>query len=113
MDTIDGYDRLVALIGSNQEAAIFRKFSDLGAKNLLYRQAELLHLEAQLRQAVIEDKASRDAEKEAYQYSVFDLLHSLGKPSKDHQWRTVLELRKKLEEYCELLQLETLLSQPK
>jgi len=105
MNADDGYDRLAALIGQHRGVAIFRRFSNLGAKDLLYRQAELVHLEAQLQKVVCEDRTSKDPDKEAYQYSVFDLLDSASKPDKSHQWQKVLETRKKLEEYCEFAEL--------
>jgi hypothetical protein len=103
MEHLDGYDKLSVLAGRHHEMAILRRFSPLGAKNLLYRQAELVHLEAQLQGIIHEDKASNDAEKTNYHCSVLELMESLEKPGKDHQWRKVLEIREKLEQYCQSL----------
>jgi hypothetical protein len=100
MNADDGYDRLAALFGQHQGVAIFRRFSSLGAKNLLHRQAELVHLEAQLQKLICDDRTSNDPEKMIYQYSVFELLDSQNNPHKNHQWQKAIEVRGKLEEYC-------------
>lgn len=103
MEPLDGYGKLSVLAGQHREMAILRRFSPLGAKNLLYRQAELIHLEAQLQRIINEDETSNDAEKTNYRCSVYELMYSLDKPGKDCQWRKVLEIREKLEQYCEWL----------
>jgi hypothetical protein len=43
-----GYTKLASVMGKNPELAIFRRFSALNAKNLLYLQAEHVNLEARL-----------------------------------------------------------------
>lgn len=92
------YDTLAALMGSHQEMAQFRKFADLNAKNLLYMQAELVHLKAELENIANEDKRSSHGEKESFDVSLFDLKDSSGTEN-DVQWRKVLEIRNKLKEY--------------
>jgi hypothetical protein len=98
---MDGYDKLATLIGENHEAAIFRRFSVLNAKNLLYLQAELVNLEAELKIITQEDKGSGDEEKKHYPYSLWHLKHSLQLPDRRYhtQWLKVLEIRQKLKEY--------------
>jgi hypothetical protein len=43
-----GYPKIARLMGENPDLAIFRSFRELNARNLLYYQAELVHLEDQL-----------------------------------------------------------------
>jgi hypothetical protein len=44
-----GYAQLASLMGAHPEVAVFRRFGALNAQNLLYLQAELTHLELELR----------------------------------------------------------------
>lgn len=92
------YTRLAALIGTHQEMALFRRFATLNAKNLLYMQSELVHLEGELANIALEDRCSGDGDKALFQVSLFDLKESSG-TSKDLQWRKVLEVREKLKAY--------------
>ena len=101
---MDGYDKLATLMGDNHEMFILRRFSTLNAKNLLYHQAELVNLEAELERIVLKDRNSGETEKELFPYSVFDLKQSLQAPpgSRDAtQWLKVLEIRQKLKEYSQ------------
>jgi hypothetical protein len=43
-----GYSRLARMIGKRRELGIFRTFSSLEAQSLLYMQAELVQLEADM-----------------------------------------------------------------
>lgn len=86
------YTRLAALIGTHQELAIFRQFAAMRTKNLLYMQAELVHLEAELENIVREDR------QESFKGSLCNLKESSGTEN-DVQWRKVLEIRNKLKEY--------------
>jgi hypothetical protein len=42
---VNGYPKLARHMGASPEIAIFRRFGALNAQNLLYLQAELVHLE--------------------------------------------------------------------
>lgn len=55
-----GYPTLAAYMGATPEITIVRRFADLNTQTLLYYQAELFYLEAQLRE--IEAAASRSGE---------------------------------------------------
>ena len=92
------YTRLATLIGMHQEMALFRQFATLNAKNLLYMQSELVHLEGELANIALEDECSGDGDKALFRVSLFDLKESSG-TSKDLQWRKVLEVREKLKAY--------------
>ena len=100
---MDGYDKVADLMGDHHEACIFRRFSTLGAKNILYLQAELVNLEAELRRIATDDRNSGDPEKEPFPYSLWHLKDSLRSPgtSNTTQWLKVLEIRQKLKEYCQ------------
>ena len=92
------YTRLAALIGTYPETAIFRRFTNMNAKALLYMQSELMHLEAELSHIELENKESGDHDKALFQVSLYDMKNSCG-TSKDMQWRKVLEIREKLKTY--------------
>lgn len=96
---MDGYNRLAALIGTSQNLAIFRRFSILNSKNLLYMQGEIIHLEKELNAIACEDKESDDPEKAEFEFCI----HTLKGPHKcedgDDQWCKILEIRQKLKEY--------------
>jgi hypothetical protein len=98
---MDGYDKLAAFIAADPRLSMFRRFSFLETKNLLYLQAELVNLETQLRDIVLEDIKSGDAEKDQFPYSVWHLKRSFQLPGARHptQWLKVLEIRKTLKEY--------------
>jgi hypothetical protein len=98
---MDGYDKLAAFMGDHHEMLILRRFSMLNAKNLLYLQAELVNLEAELKNIVISDRSSRDAEKDCFPYSVWHLKNASQVSGKNDstQWLKVLEVRQKLKEY--------------
>ena len=92
------YTRLAHLMGMHQELAVFKQFANLNAKNLLYMQSELVHLEAELSDIELENKRSGDSQKTSFQVSVFELKESVGS-AKELQWRKALEMRTKLAEY--------------
>ena len=54
---LDGYPSFAEFIARDGDAAVYRKFRHLGARNLLYRQSELHSLEEQLRSLDSEDAA--------------------------------------------------------
>jgi hypothetical protein len=97
--TMAGYSRLAALMGNHHDLAIFRQFSVLNAKNLLYMQGELTHLEAELKMIALENQNSSDPEKMAFERSITTLMgpHQ-SKDGHDH-WATILEIREKLKAY--------------
>ena len=55
-----GYDRFASLIADYPDLSICRRFGTLAAEDLLYLQAELLHLEVELR--IIEEQDDQDLE---------------------------------------------------
>ena len=107
MGHMDGYDKFASFIAVDRGLSIYRRFASLNAKNILYLQAELVNLEAELSNVALEDIRSEDAEKELFPYSVFHLKRSCQRSRKDEnsqskhqtQWLKVLEIRQLLKEY--------------
>jgi hypothetical protein len=103
-----GYDKLAAIMGAQKELAIYRQYSALNAKNILYLQSELFHLEAELAEIESEDRSSSDPEKALFPRSVWHLKRSLRNPGQDRQWRTALKIREILKEYSVSLLIKCL-----
>jgi len=95
-----GYSRLASLMGAHPETAIVRRFGFLNALNLLYLQAELAHLENDLREQAAADAESGHFERSLYSRDWQTLSESGatedGNPA---QWQLVLRVREKLNEY--------------
>jgi hypothetical protein len=93
---MEGYAKLASFMGLHDEYAIYRRFRQLNAQNLLYLQAELTHLERELR-----NLAQRDSSVPEREFFAKDWW-SLSQTENDNdaeQWEKVLEIRQKLEEY--------------
>lgn len=100
---MEGYDKLAALISAHRGIDMFRKFGALHAKTLLYMQAELTHLEAQLSDVIREDRSARDAgaeEKRKFQFSWASLGKSMENSQTGLQYRLVMKIRAVQERYC-------------
>ena len=94
---MEGYHKIARLMAHNNALFTFRKFARLNALNLLYLQAELIHLEKDL-----DDRAEKDKQAGLPHYAK-DWL-SLSESKRDgtsEQWQKILEIREKLKEYCE------------
>ena len=57
---LQGYPKLARFIGERPGFAIFRRFSELNARNLLYLQAELLDVEEELYETEFDDQRDQD-----------------------------------------------------
>jgi hypothetical protein len=93
-----GYERLSRLIGTYPELAIYRKFSTLCAKLLLYKQAELQHLENELR--IISQMDARDPKKSVYAVSWEAMNDASEEGGEDLQKQKILEIDDKMDKYC-------------
>jgi hypothetical protein len=82
------YAGLAALMAENPEKAILRSFGKLNLLNLLFLQAELVHLEDDLNEAAESDNA-------AFAGDWSRLAHD----DNGLQWSIVLKIRKVLNEY--------------
>jgi hypothetical protein len=109
--TIQGYAPLASLMAEHPEYGIFRKFSSLNAQNLLYLQAELVYLEANLLRHVATDheagmsaqNGTMQANKLRYEVDWYSLAYSEEEDPNTLQWKTVLLIREKLKEYSMFL----------
>jgi hypothetical protein len=97
-----GYHKLSSFMVDKQYA-IFRKFKILANRDLLYLQAQLAHLEAEL--SVLSDRDGRTAgeEEELYDTNWYLLSSSADREHDGQQWEKVLQIRAKLKEYCTIL----------
>ncbi|KAL8940199.1 MAG: hypothetical protein Q9216_002950 [Gyalolechia sp. 2 TL-2023] len=92
------YNRLASMIARHGEAAVFRRFDALNIKNLLYMQAELVHLEAELHQIETDARSSADPSKNLYPFSVYDLRDSAS-TGLVMQWTKHQEIQSKIQAY--------------
>ena len=103
---MQGYEKLAALLSSSHGLQIFRRFGALQTKNILYLQAELTALEAQLKDIMEEDQGEANAgtlEKRDFLNSWLALKKSNRPPADNTQYEKVMEIRKCLKEYGELI----------
>jgi hypothetical protein len=98
---VTGYEKLGNLIGRYPSLSIYRKFGALASENLLHMQAELLHLEAEIR--LIKKQDRQDPEKAGFGTCWSALRGASSNGGADLQWRRSLEIRQKLAEYCSYL----------
>lgn len=93
----NGYPGLAKFIGQDldQGLGIFKQFSQLNARNLLYMQAELLCLEQELDVITYVDEHGTDPTTKNFARSVWEMK----KPPNRPQWEKVLEIRGKLKDY--------------
>ena len=102
MDQKTGYNLLADRIGTFPELAVFRRFLELNAKDLLCLQAEIINHESELRRVI---EADRNAEGKSIRrefecdISALKGPDSHKTPSDSLQWEMTLELRKLLREY--------------
>ncbi|RYO89293.1 hypothetical protein DL766_000930 [Monosporascus sp. MC13-8B] len=87
-----GYPALANLIGSDRDFFIFRRFSSLSARNLLYLQDELMELEARLQKIDLAESLNGSAQ-ELWN------LHSRREDANQHRKSIMKEIRTKLNEY--------------
>lgn len=101
-----GYTALASLMGKHPEVAIFRRFSSLNVRNLLYFQAELVQLEIDLRKKQEECAASRQkANPNGNSEALIDWQDCSLKHLKNDktQWEIFQEIREKLKDYSKFL----------
>jgi hypothetical protein len=96
---MEGYNKVAALMSTYPEFAILRSFRTLNMQNLLYLQAEITHLEAELRRRTVENIAS--GKSPDYQHDWWSLAHG-HEDGNGMQWDIMLEIGEKLEKYSKL-----------
>lgn len=93
-----GYSKLGEFM-IDQRYAIFRKFQHLAARDLLYRQAELVHLEIEHHNLEQLDRGCDD-NRQFYDREWWHLSNSEANGLGGDQWNSALRIREKLTEYC-------------
>ena len=94
---LEGYAKIAAVMSERTEFAILRRFSRLNMQNILYLQAELLDLEAQLGELAKEDFEIPERMQFVSRWD--HLAKSNGQGEDGKQWRLMLTIREKLNEY--------------
>ena len=112
------YTGLSGLMSKHPELFILRSFRDLNIKNILYYEAELAHLECELREVEEEDEAEKTLPRKEYavnwkRMSMARDTHLLSpenpashNPRDDLQWRIFSRIRLLLEKYSKHSPLE-------
>jgi hypothetical protein len=95
-----GHPKIAGQMSTQPETAIFRRFGELNARNLLYLQAELAYLEKKLSEYEIADNRDPVGEKSNYAVSWYWLAHSKD-DGDTKQLDIVLKIRSRLKEYSE------------
>jgi hypothetical protein len=102
---ISGYPQLAHRMGLFPETAIFKRFGDLSARNLLYLQAELLHMHTALGELEEEErnavhKGTGKVKGMRYAADWYELYNSREEADNEsEQWNLILQIRAKLKEY--------------
>lgn len=100
---MSGYAKLGLFMAHAPELAIFRRFGALNVQSLLYLQAELHHLEKELREYAQEDEASGHPERLHYSKDWRILKTSVELPEEEghdpRQWLVMREIQEKLRNY--------------
>ena len=99
----EGYPRLASHMAQYPENIIFRRFNGLCTRNLLYLQAELMHLEQKLYRLEAADSVSSDGHRARYSKDWYWLDYS-SEGETSEQLQTVLTIRSKLKEYCKMME---------
>lgn len=97
-NSMEGYPQLAVFQGKHPELRIYRRFSTLNARNLLYLQAELVDLEQKLDRYTTEDLSCDNPQRKKLSRNWYALSKRNNGLYSD-QWRTMLCLREKLKEY--------------
>jgi hypothetical protein len=96
---MEGYAKVAHLMASQEEFAILRRFRELNIQRLLYLQAEVIHLESEVKQL-----AKRNATHEDRIFHAKDWwsLSQAGGEEDLEQWQKFSELSEKLDLYSML-----------
>lgn len=96
-----GYPQVATLMGEYPEMAMVRRFRGLNARNLLYLQAELVHIEKELLRCEKADANNKEEPMNMFSTNFFFLQKSANQ-AENKQWKLIEQMREKLKEYSEL-----------
>jgi hypothetical protein len=99
---VPGWPQVAELMSNIPDFASFNRFSVLQIKSLLYYQAELEILKAELREEELEDYRRGDERAIDYAKRADFLVRSRNRPN-HRQWEVVVEIRRVLKEYSTTL----------
>jgi hypothetical protein len=94
------YEALARFMSSNDGMIIFKRFGKLNARNLLFIQAELLHLQHELDEIISVVQISKDNKINAFDSSISALLDS-DAPEAERLKQLMVIVRAKLKEYSD------------
>jgi hypothetical protein len=98
---MEGYSDIAHLMGEDHCLAIFRRFRVLNMQRLLYLQADLVQLEAELKeQQRFDHSQSQDPLRSSFSRSWMALKLSANEKGSGKQWETIREIQEKLQQYC-------------
>jgi hypothetical protein len=95
-----GYPKLAHFM-VERDHVILKRFQNLAALDLLYLQAELCQIQDQLQKQAFKDANETDG-RQFFDRDWWHLRYSEEMGLGGQQWQSVLEMRSKLREYCEL-----------
>lgn len=95
---MEGYAKVSGLMARYDEFAILRGFKELNLQNLLYLQAEIIHLEDTLKSLVKTDATHPD--REFHSKDWWALAHAEDEGGRA-QWRRFRKIRRKLAIYSD------------
>jgi hypothetical protein len=93
---MEGYAKVAQFMGAHPEFAVLRRFKALNMQNMLYLQAEIMHLEAELRNQAEEDIQSGQRQDHAHDWWSLSQGEQIGDT---RQWEVIIKIREKLEKY--------------
>ena len=100
---LEGYPTFAAFIAKDKDAAIYRRFENLSARNLLYLQSELHDLERQLEKIDLEDAKNIDnelAQRAARQWTYYEKDSNEQARRRRNLQRTIKKKIKEYRGYC-------------
>ncbi|KAH7420117.1 hypothetical protein BKA64DRAFT_738182 [Cadophora sp. MPI-SDFR-AT-0126] len=106
---VEGYPKLACHMSRYAQSAIYRRFGNLNAENILYMQAELMHLEKGLRHFQAEDATCTEANRSKYSRDWYWLNSCAGEEG-SKQWETILTIRQKLKDYNDAIIQQSIMS---
>ncbi|KAH8651868.1 hypothetical protein BGZ60DRAFT_569053 [Tricladium varicosporioides] len=109
LSPIEGYPKLACHMGTYPECAIYRRFSSLNSRNLLYLQSELTHLEHKLHRLEAADLGSAEGNRSNYSKDWYWLNNSTFEGNSE-QLETVHAIRSKLKEYNDIVIQQSIIS---
>lgn len=94
---MEGYAKVGQLMATYDQLAILRGFKSLSYQSLLYRQAEIIHLQEDLDKLIQRDAVHPS--RQLYSKDWWRLAHTCASDEDEEQWKLWQHLNQKLDEY--------------